>query len=162
MKYFYYIFFCLFLFSCTSNTIYKQPKNLIPKDSMVALLTDMYIASSANGKKNKLLKREKNYTVLIYEKYKIDTTRFDISNKYYTSKIEEYTEILEKVSSNIDSLSNIIKKERAIYDSIHGGKKRIMNDSTIDPREMEYDDMPQILMEKNSKLLKGRKVNIQN
>jgi hypothetical protein len=129
---------------------------------MVALLTDMYIASSANGKKNKLLKREKNYTVLIYEKYKIDTTRFDISNKYYTSKIEEYTEILEKVSSNIDSLSNIIKKERAIYDSIHGGKKRIMNDPT-DLREIEFDEeMPQVLMEKNSKLLKGRKLNIQN
>ena len=62
--------FLLLLASCTSNTIYKKPKDLIPKDSMVALLTDMYIASSAKNRKNKFLKKEKNYVVLVYEKYK--------------------------------------------------------------------------------------------
>ena len=59
---------------------------------MVALLTDMYIASSAKNVKNKFLKKEKNYMILVYEKYKIDSTRFDISNKYYVSKTEEYTD----------------------------------------------------------------------
>ena len=48
-KGFFYIAILLFLLSCTSNTIYKKPKDLIPKDSMVALLTDMYIASSAKS-----------------------------------------------------------------------------------------------------------------
>ena len=91
MKHFFYIAILLFLLSCTSNTIYKKPKNLVPKDSMIALLTDMYIASSAKNVKNKFLKREKNYMALVYGKYKIDSTRFDVSNDYYTSKIEEYT-----------------------------------------------------------------------
>ena len=57
--YFLVILFLVFA-SCTSNTIYKKPENLIPKDSMIALLTDMYIASSAKNQKNKFLKREKN------------------------------------------------------------------------------------------------------
>ena len=105
MKKFIYILIASIGISCTSsNTIYKEPKTLIPKDSMVALLTDMFIASSANNVKNKFLKKEKNYMILVYEKYKIDSTRFDISNRYYTSKTEEYTDLIKKVKSNIDSI----------------------------------------------------------
>ncbi|MCT4700015.1 DUF4296 domain-containing protein [Tenacibaculum haliotis] len=105
MKKLIYILIASISISCTSsNTIYKEPKTLIPKDSMVALLTDMFIASSANNVKNKFLKKEKNYMILVYEKYKIDSTRFDISNKYYVSKTEEYTDLIKKVKSNIDSI----------------------------------------------------------
>ena len=129
--------------SCTSNTMYEKPKDLIPKDSMVALLTDMYIASSAKSVKNKFLKIEKNYTVLVYEKYKIDSTRFDISNVYYTSKIEEYTDMLRRVRKNIDSLQNFYKKEQAIQDSIQGKKvlegftDEILKEKAIDEKFLE-------------------------
>lgn len=108
----------LLLVSCTSNTIYKKPENLISKDSMVLLLTDMYIASSAKNQKNKFLEREDNYMFLVYEKYKIDTTRFDISNVYYTSQVDEYTEILKKVKRNIDSLATFYKEMKKEQDSI--------------------------------------------
>ncbi|CAM1359373.1 conserved hypothetical protein [Tenacibaculum sediminilitoris] len=124
MKSFFYTCIALFLISCTSNTIYKKPENLIPKDSMVSLLTDMYIASSAKNHKNKFLKREKNYFFLVYEKYKIDSTRFDISNAYYTSKVDEYTEILKKVKSNIDSLNIFYREQQKIQDSIKKIEKK--------------------------------------
>ena len=39
--------------SCKSNTIYDEPKDLIPKDSMVLLLKDLYLATSAKSIKNK-------------------------------------------------------------------------------------------------------------
>ncbi|PJC58354.1 MAG: DUF4296 domain-containing protein, partial [Flavobacteriales bacterium CG_4_9_14_0_2_um_filter_35_242] len=35
----------LFFGACTSNTIYKKPKDLIPKDQMVDLMVDMYMAN---------------------------------------------------------------------------------------------------------------------
>lgn len=113
------------LVSCTSSTIYDKPKNLIERDSMVALLTDMYIASSAKNAKNKYLKRGENYMFLVYEKYKVDSTRFNESNIYYTSKTEEYTDILSGVKSNIDSLEKLYEERRLIKDSLDkNGEKR--------------------------------------
>ena len=46
------IFLFIFLVSCTSNTIFKEPKDLIPKDTMSLLIQEMMIASSAKNVKN--------------------------------------------------------------------------------------------------------------
>jgi hypothetical protein len=156
MKYFFYILVFLFLISCNSNTIYKKPKGLIPKDSMVALLTDMYVASSAKNQKNKFLKRENNYVVLVYEKHKIDSARFDISNEYYTSKIEDYTDMLTKVKTNLDSLQNRFIEEKTTKDSLEIEEKR--KDNPLFNEELEQQEMPKKLMEKNSKFLKKREL----
>jgi len=150
MKPFFYICIGLLLVSCTSNTIYKKPENLIPKDSMIALLTDMYIASSAKNQKNKFLEREKNYMILVYEKYKIDTTRFDISNTYYTSQVDEYTEILKKVKSNIDSLELFYRELKKTQDSIKG-KDKILKDSVLNNKELLK--APEELIERDYKEL---------
>ncbi|RKF05299.1 uncharacterized protein DUF4296 [Tenacibaculum lutimaris] len=150
MKPFFYICIGLLLVSCTSNTIYKKPENLIPKDSMIALLTDMYIASSAKNQKNKFLEREKNYMILVYEKYKIDTTRFDISNTYYTSQVDEYTEILKKVKSNIDSLNDLYREKLKFKEDIEGTKE-INNDSILNKKHLLK--KPEELIERDYKEL---------
>lgn len=141
----YILVFIIFTSCTTSNTIYKKPKNLIPKDSMVALLTDMYIASSAKSFKNKFLKKEKNYVFLVYKKYKIDSTRFNESNMYYTSIAEDYTEMLKEIKLNIDSLEVFYKKKQSIKDSITKMKKS------------KGKKTPLKLIEKNEKLLKSKK-----
>lgn len=151
--YFLVILFLVFA-SCTSNTIYKKPENLIPKDSMIALLTDMYIASSAKNQKNKFLKREKNYVVLVYEKYKIDSTRFDVSNSYYTSKIEDYTDMLKSVKKNIDSLYDTYEEEYLVQDSITKSKR---NEIVDDEEFSSEEDLSKKLSEKNSKFTKLKK-----
>lgn len=152
MKSFFYICIGLFIVSCTSNTIYKKPENLIPKDSMVSLLTDMYIASSSKNQKNKYLKREKNYMILVYEKYKIDSTRFDASNRYYTSKIDEYAEILKKVKGNIDSLDVLYRKKQEVQDSIKGIKKggKLKKDTILN-KELLLNDIPKELIEREDR-----------
>ncbi|WP_299002468.1 DUF4296 domain-containing protein [uncultured Tenacibaculum sp.] len=147
-----YILIGLLLVSCTSNTIYKKPENLISKDSMVLLLTDMYIASSAKNQKNKFLEREDNYMFLVYEKYKIDTTRFDISNVYYTSKVDEYTEILKKVKRNIDSLATFYKEMKKEQDSIKG-KDKILKDSVLNDKRVFKEVPEELLIERDYKEL---------
>lgn len=142
----------LLLVSCTSNTIYKKPENLISKDSMVLLLTDMYIASSAKNQKNKFLEREDNYMFLVYEKYKIDTTRFDISNVYYTSQVDEYTEILKKVKRNIDSLATFYKEMKKEQDSIKG-KDKILKDSVLNDKRVFKEVPDELLIERDYKEL---------
>lgn len=118
MKKVLYILVFIFLSSCTSNTIYKKPENLIPKDTMVALLSDMYIALSAKNVKNKIKQRQVNYLPFIYDKYKIDSARFKESNVYYTSVIEQYNEILLEVKDNIDKEHKKYSKELKTQDSI--------------------------------------------
>lgn len=122
-----YIFSFVFLASCTGNTIYKKPKNLIPKDTMFLLLTDMYIASSAKYNMNKNNERDVNYMPLIYEKYKIDSLRFQISNNYYTSKMEEYEEVLKMVKKELDTQKFIVEKQIKLKDSIEDIKEETVD-----------------------------------
>lgn len=60
MKLTIYIFFIFFtLASCTSRTIYKKPENLIGKEKMINIWTDLYIAIGAKSIKTKKLEKKK-------------------------------------------------------------------------------------------------------
>lgn len=106
------------IISCTSNTIYKKPEDLISKDSMVILLTDLYLASSSKIYRNKFDERNIDYTYLIYEKYKIDSARFRRSNFYYTTKIDDYEKIYKGIEQNLEVLSKKYKGIKKVKDSI--------------------------------------------
>ena len=49
---------------------------------------------------------------IVYEKYKIDSTRFAISNIYYTSQVDEYEEIFEEVEKRLEVLQSKYQNER--------------------------------------------------
>ena len=97
MKRYIVAFLCVCFFSCTSNSVIEKPKDLIPKDTMVILLTDVFIAKSAFSEKNLQNRRKVNYMPLVYQKYKIDSVRFMNSNLYYTSILEEYDLIYKEI-----------------------------------------------------------------
>jgi len=101
MKNIIFILGVVLLVSCTSKTILEKPTDLIPKDTMVLLLTDLYIAKSAFNEKNTNNERKINYVPLVYNKYLIDSTRFSSSNYYYTSKLEEYNLIFKEVNERL-------------------------------------------------------------
>lgn len=120
MNKFFYILIVGFLFvNCTSNTILKKPENLIPKDQMVDILTDLFIASHAENTKNIDLQRKVNYYPLIYDKYGIDSSRFKESNHYYTSKIDEYEAIFNEIETRLKKLKTKLEEEKKIQDSIN-------------------------------------------
>lgn len=117
-KIFYIIFLSFIFINCTSNTIIKKPDNLISKEDMVDLLTDMYLANGATNIKSIQQERNPNYFPLVYEKHQIDSTRFKESNFYYTSRIDDYDEILNKVDVRLKALRKKYEKEREVQDSI--------------------------------------------
>jgi len=92
---------------------------------MVDLLTDMLLAAGGQNVKNMKLQRRINYFPIVFEKYNIDSIQFKESNYYYTSRIDDYDEILGKVDERLKSLKMKIENERIISDSIEG----FMNDS---------------------------------
>ena len=128
----------LFLSNCTSNTIYKKPTDLIPKDTMVILIQEMLIASASKNVKTINLQRKIDYFPFVYDRFKIDSTRFQKSSFYYISKIDTYTEILAQVKKGLeiekekyrDSLSKLkrkkpIKKE-ALKEPLEFSKKKVL------------------------------------
>lgn len=116
--------------SCTSNTIYKKPEDLIPEAKMVQLLTDIYIANAAKNIKTKDLHHKVNYLPLIYKKYGIDSLQFHHSNVYYMSRIDDYNAMYKKVEANIQRLLDSVDKLKKENDSLKAfalkkGKKQI-------------------------------------
>jgi hypothetical protein len=104
--------------ACTSNTIIKKPDHLISKNQMVDLLSDMLIASGAENIKNEDLERNVNYFPLVFEKYGIDSTRFKESNFYYTSRIDDYEEILKNVEERLKAQKKVLDKQIELKDSL--------------------------------------------
>ena len=141
--------FILFV-SCTGNTIYKKPKDLIPKDSMVMLLTDMHIAAAATGTKNKFNSKGVNYMYFIYDKYKIDSTRFESSNTYYTSMIDNYDKLLNEVKQNLQQKGVDIQKEINASDSITKDKKNEVK-LEIDSLIKDVEKKPTNKLQQNTK-----------
>ena len=122
-----YILSLLFLVSCTSNTIFEEPKDLIPRDTMNLLMQDMMIASSAKYVKNINQQKKINYMPFIYDKYKIDSTRFQKSNLYYTSKIDLYQEIINDVKTQLEEKKEFYGKISSRRDSIRKDSIRKVN-----------------------------------
>ncbi|EAQ42702.1 DUF4296 domain-containing protein [Polaribacter sp. MED152] len=122
MKKLSYLLAFLILSSCTSNTIFEKPKDLIPKDTMSLLVQEMMLASSATYIKNKNMERNINYMPLVYDKFKIDSVRFQTSNLYYMSKIDEYKLIFEDAK-------NSLKEQKDYYDKIKSTKDSLRQDS---------------------------------
>ena len=132
MKKLSYILAFLILGSCTSNTIFEKPKDLIPKDTMSLLVQEMMIASSATYIKNKNMERDMNYMPLVYERFQIDSVRFQTSNLYYISKIDEYKLIFEDAK-------NSLKEQKAYFDGIKNTKDSLRLDSIKRNKELKKD-----------------------
>ena len=114
----------IFFISCTSNTIFKKPKDLIPRDTMSLLIQDMMIASSAKFVKNMNMQKKINYMSFVYDKYKIDSIRFQNSNFYYISKIDLYEEIITDAKVKLEDKKKFYSKIRTTQDSIKKTKRK--------------------------------------
>ena len=126
MKKISYTFLFVFLSSCTSNTIFEKPKDLIPKDTMSLLIQEMMIASSAKNIKNIHLEKKINYMPFVYDTFKIDSVRFQNSNSYYVTKIDLYKEIFTDVKAKLEKKKEelvILKKQ---MDSIRKDSMKLL------------------------------------
>ena len=126
------------VFSCESKVNYEKPEDLIPRDSMIDLLYDMHLAVGTTNLRNKKMEKDRNYMSLVYEKYKVDSTRFAISNIYYTSQAVEYEEMFEEVERRLELLHEKYenKRDSAINASKRQGPKPVDSLRKID--EVEY------------------------
>ncbi|WP_299116306.1 DUF4296 domain-containing protein [uncultured Winogradskyella sp.] len=93
----------LFL-GCEPKLQPKKPENLIPKDKMTEILSDMFVVSSAKGiSRTKFEVEGIDPETYILKKYNIDSLQFAQSNDYYAHDVETYKEIIEEVKAKLTS-----------------------------------------------------------
>lgn len=128
----------LLIVSCESKVNYEKPENLIPRDTMIDLLYEMHLAVGTSNLRNKNSEKDRNYLSLVYEKYDIDSTRFAISNIYYTSQAVEYEEMFEEVERRLEILHQKYESERDSAINASQRKDRLPLDSIKRVEEIEY------------------------
>jgi len=112
----------LLLVSCQDVKKPERPVNLISKEKMVDILSDVYIANASRNVNNKLIqKKNLQLDSLIYAKYEIDSLQFAQSNAFYSADLKGYKSLLSQVQSQFeilkiekDSLYQVAKKEDSI------------------------------------------------
>lgn len=87
---------------------------------MEDLLYDMYVANGAVSVENVNKEKNINYMYFVSQKYQIDSVRFSISNDYYTSQVDEYSKILERVKTRLEEDRELVRFE---LDSIRGDEE---------------------------------------
>lgn len=131
------------LVNCTSNTIFEKPKDLIPRDTMVILIQEMMIASSAKFVNNINSERDIHYMAFVYEKYKIDSSRFNRSNTYYISTIDEYIKLFREVKDSLEKKSNSFKRLKKRKDSIRRDSIiKLRRNTSINLDTITIDNLP--------------------
>ena len=128
--------------SCKSNTIYDEPLDLIPKDSMMLLLKDLYLATAAKNIKNARQQKKVSYITLIYNKYNIDSLRFNSSNLYYTSKIDVYEPMLNEITAMLEKELEIFIEAKKLKDSLYNDS--LLNNSIKIKKELKIEDLKKI------------------
>jgi hypothetical protein len=99
------IFIFLLLSACVEPE--KPPANLLTKEQMIAILTDIHIAESKVNMMN--LRSYDSMQVLyrklesdIYKKHRVDTAVYNVSYRYYLENMQLMDEIYAAL---VDSLS---------------------------------------------------------
>lgn len=146
--------------SCKSNTIYDEPLDLIPKDSMVMLLKDLYLATAAKNIKNARQQKKVSYITLVYNKYNIDSLRFNSSNLYYTSKIDVYEPMLNEITATLEKEQELFTKAKKIKDSIYNDSlvKKLAKTKKNRPKK-EFKDFDISKKGKKNKKISRKKLN---
>ena len=126
---------CLFKKVVTVITIFEKPANLIPKDTMSLLVQEMSIATSAKYINNKNFEKRINYMPLVYDRFNIDSVRFQTSNLYYMSKIDVYQEILTDAKERLE-------EQKSFFDEIKRRTDSLRTDSIRKIKELERSKIP--------------------
>lgn len=153
IKYIFVIIVCVFLTFCTSNTILKKPDNLISKDKMADVLTDMLLATGGKNIKNLNLERKINYFPLVYEKHQIDSLQFEESSAFYISRIDDYNDLLKEVNKRLSTKKDELKAIKKIKDSISKVRKDSIKKNRNRPNEFKDDSIPRRKFELKKPLL---------
>lgn len=105
----------LSFFGCQNVQQPEKPKNLIPKDKMVDILTESYMTNAARSVNNQfIIESGVNLDSLVYKNFGVDSLQFAKSNAYYAADINSYLEIVENVKSRLTAMQKELDSLRML------------------------------------------------
>ena len=72
----------------------------------------------------RLLQKKINYMSFVYDRFKIDSVRFQTSNYYYMSKIDLYQKIFEDAKASLEKRKSVYDRKKTRLDSIRNDSLR--------------------------------------
>lgn len=129
----------LIFISCQDIERTEVPDNLIPRDKMVEVLTELSLLNSAKNY-NKRFLEETGFKPeeFLLNKYNIDSLQLAESTRYYARNYSQFEGMYEKVQRNLEALKRELDikhaREERIRDSLIELQKEgdsILIDSTI-------------------------------
>ncbi|MCB7482329.1 DUF4296 domain-containing protein [Christiangramia sediminis] len=116
--------------SCQDLKRSEKPKDLIPKDKMIDVLTEISLLHAArNYNKQKLEATGINPDTYIYEKFDIDSLQFERSSDWYSEHYDEYEGIYDSVKNRVQFMKNKLDSLREIEVKIEDSIKQLKKDS---------------------------------
>ncbi len=113
------IFIVFIFFSCNKDSKkITVPENLISQEKMIDVIYEMTLINVSKGVNRSVL--ENNGVVpdtYIYNKYKIDSLQFALSNEFYSNDLDKYLEIYNSVKEKLQ------QNKQITLDSIEAYKK---------------------------------------
>lgn len=106
----YLIFFVFFVFSCTQTV--EQPENLIEKDKMAEILSDVYLHQQSSYL-TEIKNTQPDFAQIdayLIEKHGATVKEFEESYKFYVLTPEKYNDLLTRVRDILEQ--KLPEKER--------------------------------------------------
>lgn len=137
IKLFILLIFISCIWSCNDVQELEEPDNLISKEKMIDIYTDMILLDAIQRSNPRNFKTyELKSSEHIFNKFGIDSTTLAQNIKFYNLDFESNSDIYEKVKLNIEKKNEIIDSTTKVRDSLKEveKKKKIEKDS-IKPKK---------------------------
>ena len=126
---------------CQSVEKAPEPSQIIDKERMVEMLTDIAVLKAAKGSYRRVLEEhDVNPEEFILKKYGIDSVTFAENNAWYASQLKEYEKIFNEVKDNLSASKEEYEKRRNAEDSIQQ-----VEDSIKIAKGLEIKEKPKLL-----------------
>lgn len=153
-----FILISFFVLSCNNIDKPKKPDNLISKNKMIDIITDISLVNAAKGVDRKLVEEKGiNIENYVYKKYAIDSLQFAKSNNYYAYDVKEYEDIYAQVKLRLEQqkakFEKLKEKEKKEKDSIRNAKRKKRDSlKSSKPGEKLKEFKPDDLLKREGKL----------
>lgn len=108
----------IMMVSCQEKFEESEPDQLLGKEKMVKIVTDMMILDAAGNVSDIPLKRNNISSYqLISEKYGIDSIQLKQNLNYYNTQFDENLEIYKEVKANVEAKRKALDESKEDVDS---------------------------------------------
>jgi len=122
-----------FVMSCSDVQKHEPPENLISREKMIDIFTDMIILDALDRNSPRTLKSYNLKTSgHILKKFDLDSLTLAQNIEYYNLEFETNQDIYNEVSSRIEAKKDKIDSIVKVRDSLQAEKRRIQAEKTKD------------------------------